>query len=45
MCVKLCLCNSCYKKKNCSDCEYIDEHKEDECCVKGITYCVHYEIR
>lgn len=39
MCVKSCLCNSCYKKNTCSDCEYIKIHKESECHIKGITKC------
>ncbi|KIE47297.1 hypothetical protein U732_1100 [Clostridium argentinense CDC 2741] len=42
MCVNSCLCNSCYKKKTCSDCEYISNHKDTECYVDGIKECSNY---
>ena len=42
MCIKSCLCNSCNKKDTCALCKYIDEHKEDECLISGITVCSHY---
>lgn len=45
MCVKSCLCNICYKVKTCSDCEYIKEHKDDECYENGITDCIYFVKR
>ena len=46
MCVRSCLCNSCMKKDNCSDCEYIDTLGIEEwrsCCNNnGITECANY---
>jgi len=45
MCVKTCLCNSCYKKCTCDDCKYNAEHKEVNCNKDGITECIHYIIR
>ena len=45
MCVKTCLCNSCYKKKTCTDCEYITNHKKVECNGQGVTKCGNFVIR
>jgi hypothetical protein len=43
MCVKSCLCNSCYKKETCSDCSFIETHKAVECHIKGITKCEYFK--
>lgn len=45
MCVGSCLCNSCFKRKTCSDCKYIGKHKEVDCYNTGIAACNHYVIR
>ena len=45
MCVQSCLCNSCFKKNTCSDCEYIKEHEKDNCYIGGVTECENYMIR
>jgi hypothetical protein len=42
MCVKSCICNSCYKKNTCSDCNYINDHNEVDCRTDGITKCDSY---
>ena len=36
MCVKSCLCNSCYKRMTCSDCVYIPQKVD---CSTGLTVC------
>ena len=43
MCVKQCLCNSCYKRDTCSGCKFVDEHKDIDCLAKGISVCVHHK--
>lgn len=45
MCVKTCLCNSCYKKKTCLDCSFININKDSECYIKGITKCEYFKKR
>lgn len=45
MCVKTCLCNSCYKKNSCVGCEYIDNHKDADCRTEGITECENYIVK
>lgn len=45
MCVKSCLCNSCYKKNTCSDCEYIENQKEVDCYIEGVTKCPNKKDR
>lgn len=37
-----CLCNSCHKRKTCSDCKHIALHVGEECYRKGITDCSFY---
>lgn len=50
MCIKNCLCNSCYKRKTCSDCPFIDKHNSKGkeynwstiCSTTGIQECAYY---
>lgn len=45
MCVKSCLCNSCYKRKTCADCQYNKDHKDVDCLTEGIVKCNNYVVR
>lgn len=48
MCTKNCLCNSCNKKKTCSDCPFIDKQDIENtpwsviCSTTGIKSCDYY---
>lgn len=42
MCVRVCLCNSCFKKETCTDCKYNADHKDVDCCNAGIQKCKYY---
>jgi hypothetical protein len=42
MCARKCLCNTCYRKKKCIDCEHMDMVKEVNCSVDGLTECNNY---
>ena len=39
MCVNICDCNNCYKKKTCADCEYINTFHNIDCSKDGIQRC------
>lgn len=43
MCSRACLCNSCYKKKTCSDCLYISLHRDVDCFDGGVDECEFYK--
>lgn len=43
MCVKSCLCNRCYKRKTCVDCEAFKYQKNDDPhCIVGVTTCEYF---
>lgn len=42
MCVRKCLCNSCYKINTCNDCDYIKYIDKCNCNIDGITKCDYY---
>lgn len=44
MCVKKCMCNKCYKRKTCIDCEYFKNDDTVDCNNNGVIY-YDYQVK